>query len=178
LLADYRGAAQLAQGNDVPRAAFYGLLREGLPHTLAALSSQSALTLKGALLLALGDNLIPAALAELVDRIVALLRGVASQVASQVPPAQSIPALLATSIKDATTQQAFISAYTTHQGSIQSFWTPLGQKCGAEAGERYHFRQALALLIRCDRRIVALHLLREMARDRSGHHVPHFGAPA
>jgi hypothetical protein len=113
----------------LPAALFYGLLREGLPSTLAAFGLVSRPQAAAALDRAFAANVIPAALRASATNDLALLQSIAVGETLQSPsaarpfsPAQVLQAVLPSTAD----QTAFLTAYANRDdGPIDAFWTSL-----------------------------------------------------
>ncbi|HEX8919996.1 MAG TPA: hypothetical protein VF766_00875, partial [Pyrinomonadaceae bacterium] len=121
-------AAQWAGQTHIVAGAFYGLLREGLPETLAAILSEKPERQRSALEKAIQHNFIPAALRKEIDKILEQLR--LAFVQRMLPGANTeaqaaIGRILPSALPTAEQQSAFLSLWIQHANtdeSIDSFW--------------------------------------------------------
>ena len=107
----------------VDPAAFYGLMREGVPAELPALLVQAPAVLRRALAGAVKDGTIPARFASSIEEVLAQLKALAIGLA--LTPDAPLSAVLATALPDHAQQQQFLTAYANHQGSVEDFWAAL-----------------------------------------------------
>jgi len=125
-LGDLVAAVKLARAIGIHSAAIYGLFRQGIPRERRALLTTRPSEQRQALLLALEHNLIPAALREQIDAILAALQKAAVQLAFEPDESGAAPgALLAIVLPERAVQEALVSAYLLHEGSVESFWQAL-----------------------------------------------------
>jgi hypothetical protein len=151
LVSQFADAHRFARLTDVPAAAFYGFLREGLPTSLSALLSQRARVQGEALRDAVTDNIVPAALAQRLDEIVLASKQAAVKLALQTPDdhqAMSLSALLAITSLTAESQVDVLTRYAVHEGPIAEFWADLERdpKVGAQTVKELQFTLQLGTL--------------------------------
>jgi peptidoglycan hydrolase-like protein with peptidoglycan-binding domain len=125
-------ASRYQQRTDVAAAVFYGFLRRGLPTSLFALLSQQTKVQRTALKAAITANIIHAALdPETNNDILRQLKRAAVNLALEAPEGQentSLTNLLSTTGLSATDQNALLTRYALHEGTIEEFWATLKQE--------------------------------------------------
>lgn len=111
---------------------FYGLFRQKLPTELLTLLSYGSDVLRQDLQLSLDQNIIPPRSEKELDAIVADLNQLALRLAAQPPAgtqnghAATLGSLAATVLNNQPqAQNAFLSSYAAHTGTIDDFWKSL-----------------------------------------------------
>lgn len=117
-----------SQGPAIPVEAFYGWFRQGLPADLDKLLNQSEDMLRRALDASLRANIIPAALGDALDYILARLQQLAAE--RLLKPGEpygkaSLDDLLSTVLPDSQMQRALASLFGSHQGTGEAYWEAL-----------------------------------------------------
>lgn len=119
-----------------PPAAYYGLFREGMPTQLSRLLSRDPGDLRRALVAAIREAIIPAAVEPDLDRVLAALHMPVVHDAL-VPPADhaiaTVGAVVANVLPARAHQEAFLTAYLRHRGPPAAFWPALLQEPGFTA---------------------------------------------
>lgn len=123
LVIAFRHAARAE--NTIEPAAFYGLMREGLPAELDALLVQSPDALRRALGEAVRANIIAETFAGRVDEILDRLKALAIRLVLAEQGEGSFSGLLATAVPDPALHQAFLTVYAARKGTVEEFWTGL-----------------------------------------------------
>lgn len=123
-------ADRYEQRTDVNAAAFYGFFRQGLPTSLPALLSQQARAQGAALKAGVTANIVPAALEPRIYDILRQLKQAAVNLTLEVSEGQqntSLSGLLSTTGLAADQQNALLTRYALHEGTIEEFWSALKQ---------------------------------------------------
>jgi hypothetical protein len=121
-------AARYKQRTNVDEAAFYGLLRRGLPIGLTQLLSLQSPVQRKALLAAVEANLIPATVKTRIDQILQALKQAAVNIALGTPGTQqttSLGPLLTAGGLSSTQQNTVLSRYALFEGPMPEFWSSL-----------------------------------------------------
>jgi hypothetical protein len=121
-------AARIARRAGVAPAAVYGLLGGTIPQDIGRVLNREPETLKAAIHAAMADGRIPADVDAQTDGIVTRLQDDAATRIVHTgngAPTSPVGAVLTAFVPSADLQAAFLRAYTSHDGSIESFWAAL-----------------------------------------------------
>ncbi|MCM3870736.1 MAG: peptidoglycan-binding protein, partial [Pyrinomonadaceae bacterium] len=141
-------ATRRASKIDVPAAAFYGFFRQDLPTRLEALMLQKPVRLRLALETSLQQNLIPAAIGNQIDDILAELERPDNLFKTGDPVTTPVLGVLSTSTLSPERQAKFVISAARHDGSTEEFWQNLRRDpdFGAEQVKELQLTMQLGLL--------------------------------
>ncbi|UQA60397.1 neuraminidase-like domain-containing protein [Polyangium aurulentum] len=126
-------AKDLEQQLGIDPVVFYGLLRQGLPHTRRELLSQRPATLRRALERSMAENIIGTATTAELDGVIAQFVDKMVTIALEPPEAGGrLVGVLTTAISPADHEE-FVKAVLAHEGTVDEFWTDLSQRTAFQA---------------------------------------------
>jgi len=120
----------------VARPAVYGLLGGTIPQDIGRVFNRESETLKAAIHAAVADGRIPAGVDAQTDGIVTRLQDDAPRAfvhTGDGAPTSAVGAPSRRFVPGADLQAAFLRAYTSHDGPIESFWRPSAPMLGSRA---------------------------------------------
>ncbi len=124
-------AHRLMQKTEIPAEVYYGLFRQGLPPQLPKLLVQNSDVQRQSLIKAADENIISASFGDRGDEIVRSFKDLIVKQAFvhyAKDGKTSLAALLGTVLQEHDQQEAFLTTYVNHTGSIQEFWPELKNK--------------------------------------------------
>jgi hypothetical protein len=129
-------ASSVAAATRLDAPVLYGLFRKGLPSERRELLVTRPVELRRALEEALADNLIPATLKDTLEETMKAFRQATIALAFEEPPATAtgnLGDLLATVLPTRAIQEELLDVYLAHTGTLEEFWTDLGQRTSFQA---------------------------------------------